>query len=108
MLLCVPVRTGADRCAAFAVWSERVSLRPSRQHGLRPYGSFVMLLAPMNRGYPASGQGHAGQHGGGSVGLGRMKDTAGTSTILLWNDTAYLGKYQGSSDDWRTTNPWRQ
>ncbi len=95
-LLCVPVRDGSGTVRGVC-GMELSELYFGLSHSTvsGPYGSFVMLLAPMNGGIPCFWtKAMLGSTEGTNLSAsGEMKIRGGRDyDTFIWNDTAYLGK----------------
>ena len=96
-LLCVPVRDGSGTVRGVC-GMELSELYFGLSHSTvsGPYGSFVMLLAPMNGETLLLDKAMLGSTEGTDLSAsGEMKIRGGRDyDTFIWNDTAYLGKYQ--------------
>ena len=96
-LLCVPVRDGSGTVRGVC-GMELSELYFGLSHSTvsGPYGSFVMLLAPMNGDTLLLDKAMLGSTEGTDLSAsGEMKIRGGRDyDTFIWNDTAYLGKYQ--------------
>lgn len=96
-LLCVPVRDGSGTVRGVC-GMELSELYFGLSHSTvsGPYGSFVMLLAPMNGDTLLLDKAMLGSTEGTNLSAsGEMKIRGGRDyDTFIWNDTAYLGKYQ--------------
>ena len=96
-LLCVPVRDGSGTVRGIC-GMELSELYFGLSHSTvsGPYGSFVMLLAPMNGDTLLLDKAMLGSTEGTDLSAsGEMKIRGGRDyDTFIWNDTAYLGKYQ--------------